>query len=189
MTAALDQYKSSLKIKERLKDKRGIASSRHGIGMIYQEKGELNAALKEFKASLEILERIGDEHGIALSRHQIGMIYQEKGELDAALNEYRESLETKERLGDLPGICASYGQIGLLYIELMEYSNAFEMSFRALLVVSKIGGPRLAQIIKQLAGIRIEWDPTEFDKAWKEHTGEDVPEAIIKASEEMDKSE
>jgi hypothetical protein len=50
-------------------------------------------------------------------------------------------------------------------------------------IFEKIGDPRSQQAVEQLLRLRADWDGEEFDKAWKEKTGEDVPEEIIKGSE------
>jgi tetratricopeptide (TPR) repeat protein len=186
---ALFKFKASLDIFVRLGHERGKAQSRHQIGRVYQEKGELDTALTEYKASLKLCEQLGDLYGISLCRHQIGNIYYLNGNMDAALAEYKASLKLCEQLGDISGIATTNGQLGLFYREFGKYLKAFEHSLEAFLVYGRLGEPHVLQVTNDLAILRRIWGAAEFDKAWKEKTGEDVPEEIVRGSEGLGKQE
>jgi len=82
---ALEYFHKSLKIREDIGDKKGIAISLNNIGNIYKNQGDIPKALEYFHKSLIISEEIGNKQGIALSLNNIGRIYNNKGEIPKAL--------------------------------------------------------------------------------------------------------
>ena len=81
----------------------GMATSYHQLGIVAQDRGDLDAAEDWYRKSLAIKEALGDRPGMATSYHQLGMVAQERGDLDAAEDWYRKSLAIKEALGNRPG--------------------------------------------------------------------------------------
>jgi tetratricopeptide (TPR) repeat protein len=182
---ALAEYRASLEIAEKLGDVAGVAKSRHEIGMVYQALGEWERALSEYRASLEIAEKLGDVAGAAKSRHEIGRVYQKQGEWEKALTEYRTSLEIAEKIGDKRGVAETHGQMGLLYKEIKGYAEALPHSLMALSVFAQIGDPRVKIVVGHLVLLHRAWGSENFDTAWKEQTGEEVPEWVKGETEGM----
>ena len=77
---AVEKYNQSLKIKEELGDKSGIAATLQQLGMIHQDQGNYEEAVKMYNQSLKIVEELGDKSGIAITLHQLGRIDEEKEE-------------------------------------------------------------------------------------------------------------
>lgn len=73
--AALVNYEKSLKIKEALGDRAGVARSLHQIGIIHQDRGEYDAALCNYEKSLKIAEELGDRAGVASSHGVMGTLF------------------------------------------------------------------------------------------------------------------
>ena len=73
---ALEYYQRSLKIKEELGNREGMAKSVHQIGIIQQERGNYEQALEYYERSLKISEELGDRGDMANSLGQIGSIHQ-----------------------------------------------------------------------------------------------------------------
>ena len=67
---ALEHYQRSLKIREEIGDKRGIANTLDNIGNVHHSQGNYAQALEHYQRSLKIKEEIGDKQGIA--RHARG---------------------------------------------------------------------------------------------------------------------
>ena len=61
----MKKYNQSLKIKEELGDKSGIAITLHQLGMIHQNQGNYEEAVKKYNQSLKMKEELGDKSGIA----------------------------------------------------------------------------------------------------------------------------
>jgi hypothetical protein len=60
------------------------AVSYHQLGMVAQDRGDLDAAEKWYLKALEIVEWLGDEPGAAKSYHQLGMVAYLRGDLASA---------------------------------------------------------------------------------------------------------
>ena len=75
LNAALKEIFASLKIREEIGDKLGIANCHLNIGNINTERGNRLEALKEFFAALKVYEAIGDKQGIAGAYINIGNEY------------------------------------------------------------------------------------------------------------------
>jgi hypothetical protein len=60
-------YRRSLEIAEQLGDRAGVATSLHEMGMVRQDRGDLDGALDLYRRSLETFEQLGDRAGMASS--------------------------------------------------------------------------------------------------------------------------
>ena len=117
---ALQNYFTSLKIKEEIGDKKGIASAYNNIGIVYKTQGNYTDALNSYKASLKIKERLGDKQGIASSYNNIGNIYHIQGDFAKALENYSNSLQLFKEIDFKPGITSLYNNIGGVYFNQAE---------------------------------------------------------------------
>ncbi|MES2397730.1 MAG: tetratricopeptide repeat protein [Bacteroidota bacterium] len=126
---ALECYHKSLKLREQIGDKGGIAESFGNIGAIYDELGDVQLGLEYYQKSLKIREQIGDKRGMANSFNNIGIIYQNQGDLQLALEYYHKSLKIREHIGDKKGMATNLKNIGEIYNKqgnitlAMEYFN------------------------------------------------------------------
>ena len=96
---ALSYFEKSLKIREELNDKRGIATVLHNIGFMYKNKGDILKALDYYNRGLKIREEIKDKKGIAISLNNISGILFRQGKIDAALQYSLKSLAMAQQLG------------------------------------------------------------------------------------------
>lgn len=135
----LDYYQRSLKIKEEIKDKNGIAFSLNNIGTIYAKLGDYLRALDYYKQSLKIKEEIGDKGKIATSLNNIGTIYGRLDNDSRAIDYYHRSLSSFEEIGDKKGIATSLMNVGLVYSQLNDYPKAIDYYHRSLLSFEEIG--------------------------------------------------
>ena len=98
-TKALEYFHKSLKIREEIGDKNGIATSLNNIGYIYRNQGDIPKGLEYYHKSLKIYEELGDKKGIAISLNNIGVIELERGALTSALNYGMRGLEIAREIG------------------------------------------------------------------------------------------
>ena len=72
-----------------------MAASYSNIGVVYQEKGDLENALLQHQRALEIRTRVfGSEHPfVGKSRHGIGIVLYRMGKHEEALVQYQKALE------------------------------------------------------------------------------------------------
>ncbi len=139
---ALEYYHKSLRIREEIRDKQGIAESLNNIGVIYVNQGELDQALKYYLKSLAAKEDLGNKKSIATSLNNIAAIYRNKGEIKKALWYYKLSLVLREELGDERGVSISLNNIGSVYNRIDSLDLALDYYQRALLIRNKIGDKR-----------------------------------------------
>jgi len=101
------------------------------------------------------------------------MIYQERGDYASALQQYEQSLKIKEELGDRAGVAQSLHQVGMICQIQNKHAEAFENYMAALAIFAQIGSPNGKIALNSLIKLRDAWGAENFDKAWKEKTGED----------------
>jgi tetratricopeptide (TPR) repeat protein len=129
---ALDYLFSSVKIRESLNDKRGLASCYNAIGIIFEEGSDFAQALDYHMLALKLNEELGNEKGMSSSYSNIAVIYKKQSDYAKALNYNFQSLAIDEKSGDVAGMASSYNNIGIIYEEQSDFPKALEYYFKAL---------------------------------------------------------
>lgn len=138
---AFDYYIRSLKLREEINDKRGIAISLGHLGGAYADMGDpdckeskedclkagQNKALKYFQRSLTILEEIQDKWGIANSLNDIGLILLEQKKITEAMVYADRCLKTSKELGYPLNIKKASSLLKKIYKEQKKYKEALMM--------------------------------------------------------------
>ena len=124
--AALEQYKKSLEIEQRIGNKKGIANSYNNIGIIYDEVGDYPKAVEYYEKSLLIKEEISDKPGLATSYNNIGVIYDVQGDYNKALEYFNKSLAIDKELNNIGGMAETYSNIGQIYGKQGNHSQALD---------------------------------------------------------------
>jgi tetratricopeptide (TPR) repeat protein len=137
--AALDCYRDSLAIDERLGNLVGMASCYNNLGIVAQKRGDYDAALDWCRKSLAIEKQLGNLEGIATSYNNLGIVAQKRGDYDAALNWYRKSLAINEQLSNLGGMARSYGELGNTAYLRDDYGAAIDWYKKAQMVFEQLG--------------------------------------------------
>lgn len=109
---ALDYFLRNVRIKEKIGNKKGIASSYNNIGYIYYSLNDTTKALRYFNKTLSIYTEIKNKKGIANTLYNIGSINVDKGELEKGLEYLQKALEIQEKINDKVGISLSLYTIG-----------------------------------------------------------------------------
>ena len=136
---AIDFYQQCLKIRELLKDLKGVASSLANIGSIYININEFEKALEYQQRSLKLAEEMGNEASMASSLNNIGIIYQNLSNYDKALDYNKKSLALYQSLGDKQGVAASYANIGNTYATIGNNEKALEFQIKSNALSKEIG--------------------------------------------------
>lgn len=138
---ALEYYLKSLKLKEEVNDKRGIAITLSNIGHAYADmedpdckasreeclKAGQTKAMEYFQRSLFILEEIKDKSGVANSLNDIGTILVEQHKVDEAIKYAKRCLQTSQELGYPLNIKKASSLLKKIYKEQKNYKEAFAM--------------------------------------------------------------
>jgi class 3 adenylate cyclase/tetratricopeptide (TPR) repeat protein len=96
---AIERYRQSVAIFERLGDLTGVADVRSNIGQLYRRMGQWEESLAEYRASLAIRERIGHQRGIATCHNNIGEVYRTRGQPELAIPEYEQAIRVLDAIG------------------------------------------------------------------------------------------
>lgn len=136
---ALDWYNRSLKIREEIGNKYGIANSINNIGRIYNIQGNNRKAIECYKKSLKIQNDIGDKHGASISLSNIGLIYNNQGDIPEALEYYNKGLKMQDEIGDKQGVGISLYNIGHVYSMQNNFPKALEAYHKSLKILEEVG--------------------------------------------------
>jgi len=139
---ALKNYNAILKLTKNVNEKEaleGKASALGNIGLLYQDKGDLDQALKYHQEALKIDKEIGFRQGEANQLGNIGLIYQAKGDLDQALKYLEEALKIAKEIGYREGEASALGNIGLIYKAKGDLDQALKYLEEALKIHKEIG--------------------------------------------------
>ena len=151
---AVKKYDQSLKIKEKIGDKGGIAKTLGQLGNIHLLQGEYENAIAKYTQSLEIARDIGDKRVISSALHQIGIVYQEQGEYEQAIQKYTKSLKIAEEIGDKGSIARSLHHLGIIHQEQGEYEQAIQQYTKSLKIAEEIGDKSsISKTLHQLGNI------------------------------------
>lgn len=135
---SLDHFQRSLKIREGLNDKPGIATCLHNMGTYYSERARETLTLKErnnyintslvfFEQSLKIREQLKDRTGIAYSLNNIATALFKLGKIAEAKKIGLQNLKLSEELGFPESIKNASNTLFNLYKISGNIKGAYEM--------------------------------------------------------------
>jgi tetratricopeptide (TPR) repeat protein len=139
---AIEYYAKSLKIKEELGNKKGIATSLLNLGAIFHSQGEHSKAEEYYRKSLKIQEEMKDKNGIAISLNNLGLVSQHQGNISEAIEYYEKSLKIQEELGNKQGIARALSNLGAIYHDQNNLSKAMEYLSQGLKIQEEINDKR-----------------------------------------------
>ncbi len=166
---ALELYNQSLKLREEIGDKRGIANSLNNIGRIYNNRGDIPSALDCYTKSLRIQNEIGDKQGASISLCNIGLIYNGQGDISKALEYYNKGLKIQDEIGDKQGIGISLHNIGQVYSSQGDIPKALEYYHKSLKILKETGDKKgVARSFNNIGGLFKDQGVSFFGSAVKE---------------------
>jgi len=123
---ALEISLKSLKIAEKLDDKKLISFNYTNVGGIYHGMEEYNKALDYFLKALKISQELGVRSGMISDLSNVGVAYKELENYSKALEYYQESLKIALEFNKSRSILVSYVNIGGLYEDQNDFNQAIE---------------------------------------------------------------
>ena len=127
LAVALDYYNKSLKIREEIQDKQGIALSLKSIGLMYKNKSNMAKALEYFLKSLKIHEEINDKLGTTYTLNYVANAMFELGNSGSAQDFALRSLKTAKELGYPQNIRNAAKTLKRIYEKNKNFKEALEM--------------------------------------------------------------
>jgi tetratricopeptide (TPR) repeat protein len=161
---ALEAYRKSLEIFQRIGDQRGIADTLNNAANVRAERGDYEQALEGHRRCLEILQRIGDQRGMAMTLNNAATVHAERGDYEQALEGYRKSLELREKIGDQRGMAETLKNLGWAHEEHGDRDLALDCVERSLRIAREHGVVMMG-LHAQLALAEIYLRMGELDKA------------------------
>jgi len=135
---AIRNYQESLKIKQKLGLKKGIAESLHAIATSQAALGQPDQALKNYNAALDLWREIGDRAGTGDLLNDLGQFHSNRGQYDQALKLFKESLQDEIDTGNENNQGLVLTNIGNAYSFKGDYQNARTYYEQALQVREKL---------------------------------------------------
>jgi len=140
--SSLEYYQRSLKLREEIKDIRGIGVSLVNIGMIYSNLGEYSKALDYYEQSLSVVENTSYKELIASNLGSIGKIHKHLGDYPGALNHYMQSYEIYKEIFNKKGMSEILNKLGSIYMDQGLYPKAIDHYQQSLQIKEKISDKR-----------------------------------------------
>lgn len=139
---ALEYFKKSLELNEKIENLEGKLAPLHNIGILLNDQGKYEEAIGYLQKALEITEKINnlEVKGKALGNLGISFLYQEK--YNDALDYIQKSLNIHKELGNLLSMSLEMNNIGVIYKNLGEYSKAIDYYNQALKIKEQISDLR-----------------------------------------------
>lgn len=136
---SLRDHLASLKLKEELGDKKGMAITYGNIGLVHRAQGNFAEALRNHTASLALSEEIEDIRGMSASYNNIGMTYMDEGDHDRALENYQASLRVGKEMNDPHMMSTAYINIGVAHYIQADHAEALRNFIASLEIRERIG--------------------------------------------------
>lgn len=119
---AIETFKKSLELEEKLNNKLGLAINNQNIGECYEELDQLNLALDYYRKSLAFNEEINSNMGRVICNNSIAQVYIKQKKLQPALSILESTLEKSIKLGDKYITSSVYINLGWVLMELKQYA-------------------------------------------------------------------
>jgi serine phosphatase RsbU (regulator of sigma subunit) len=138
-TKAIEYYLESLKIREEMGDKKGVAASLANIGSIYISLDKYDKALDYELKAMRVCSESDDKAGLASTFNNLGLIYTNLGDNNKSLEYTRSSLVLYTELNDKYGMSAAYANMGEIHLRTKEYDKAVEFLTKSLEISDEEG--------------------------------------------------
>lgn len=113
-----EAYLKSVKIKEKLDDKRGMANTYNNLGNSFYKAAKLDLAISYYQKSIELRKITKDDYGLAKGLNNLGSVYIDKKEYAKALSLFRTSIDLRIRSGNEKSIVKVMTNMGEVYLKM-----------------------------------------------------------------------
>ena len=138
---ALRNFRDSMEISQRLKQKRGEAASLTQIAQVQVSLGQSDDALRSYNQALLLRREIGAKKEVGDSLIDIGGLYLDRGDYGLALAMYKESLPIERDFNDETNRALCLNGVGNVYLARGESEDALTYYQQALQAREKLNVP------------------------------------------------
>ncbi|MEO0216824.1 MAG: adenylate/guanylate cyclase domain-containing protein [candidate division WOR-3 bacterium] len=125
-SAAMECYRRSNELSEKMGDQRSLALGYNNLGICYELMGDLKTGLAYYEKSLEIKNKLRDERGGAIGYFNIGTLKSRVGEFDKAREFYEHALKISQKINEVRVTANSLLAIANILIETEDFPNALQ---------------------------------------------------------------
>ena len=136
---AIENYLKSIKICEKLNEKRGVALCYNNIGSVYSDMDLHQKAIEYKTKSLKIFEELGDRARVSECYLNLGNNFSSLSKFDNAMDCYLRSLAIEKEMNDKRGISMAYINIGELQVLIEKFDEAHQNFLKALSITEELG--------------------------------------------------
>ncbi len=136
---ALEYYKQTLVIEQKLGRDLEVSKQLNNIGQVYSNWGRYEQAIEYQKQGMAIAEKLGRKTSVAIDYNNIGLNYLSMRQYDQALEYLKKSLAINRTFGIQDQIATLLNNIGLTYSSLGQYGQAIKYYKDALAINRKYG--------------------------------------------------
>ncbi len=112
---AIAYYEKSLKIREAIKDREGIANSYNNFGFLYESQNDRENAFIYYKKSLEIRKKINDPAKLGVAYNNVGSMLLGQKKYEEALQYFDEGITNSKKANDKVYLSLLYHNKGAAY--------------------------------------------------------------------------
>ena len=123
---ALDYYRMSLAIREKINDYLSISGSYNNIGIVYRYMHEYSTALAYFQKSLNQSEKCGHIWGMIFPLDNMGELYFAIGELEKSVQTYKTEIGYLKKIENIYALVNTYGKLAKGYAKHGLFDSAME---------------------------------------------------------------
>jgi eukaryotic-like serine/threonine-protein kinase len=161
---AVQNYKESVAINEKIGQKWGISAALNEMAGVQATTGKTDAALASYNKALVLLREIGMKADIADTLTNMGTVYQDLGKFDQALDVFKQALQIQRETGDKAYEAQCLHNIAEVYLTMGDNDNAFTYYQQALELREKLGVP--GDIAETLEGLSLAYTTTgQYEQA------------------------
>ncbi len=131
---AIKNHLESIKIREKLKDFRGLAQNYNNIANVYQHSGQYREALKYYQQARVLNEnqKPVNKTSLALSYTNLANGYGAVKEYDSVEIFFKKAINIFNETGEKPGLALVYHDLGGYFLDRNAYTEALENLTKAL---------------------------------------------------------
>ncbi len=168
--AAREELEKAMKIRQKIGDLNGEASTWHALASIDLEKGDCEAAREKFGKAMNISQQIDDRAGEASTWHDLASIDMDKGNYEAAQENFEKALKIRQQIGDKAAEAATIYQLGFLAWELGRSQEGLRLVALACIMLSSIGHANAKKGFEGLSGMasKLKYTQEQIDALLKE---------------------